>query len=151
MLTQATPILEALSRDTGDAAHLAIRSRHEIVVIARRRHRDVAACRPHRHHAPGPCHAIGSSELLAEVPAETLESLLDQLDFKRFTKAQRSLRARPADRTLPEVRATGVAYDNGELDDDIKCVAMPVRRFRPARQRGDRLFQDRSGAWGRAS
>ena len=35
MLSIGTPILERLSADTGYASHLAVRSRHEIVVIAR--------------------------------------------------------------------------------------------------------------------
>ena len=128
MLTQATPILEALSRDTGDAAHLAIRSRHEIVVIARTAATGMLQLAG-RTGTTRPAHATAIGKvLLAEVPAETLESLLDQLDFKRFTKATITSReALLAE--LTEVRATGVAYDNGELDDDIKCVAMPVRDF----------------------
>ena len=35
LLALATPLLERLSAETGDAAHLAVRSRHEIIVIAR--------------------------------------------------------------------------------------------------------------------
>ena len=128
MLTQATPILEALSRDTGDAAHLAIRSRHEIVVIARTAATGMLQLAG-RTGTTRPAHATAIGKvLLSEVPVETLESLLDQLDFKRFTKATITSReALLAE--LTEVRATGVAYDNGELDDDIKCVAMPVRDF----------------------
>ena len=128
MLTQATPILEALSRDTGDAAHLAIRSRHEIVVIARTAATGMLQLAG-RTGTTRPAHATAIGKvLLSEVPVETLESLLDQLDFKRFTKATITSReALLAE--LAEVRATGVAYDNGELDDDIKCVAMPVRDF----------------------
>ena len=128
MLTQATPILEALSRDTGDAAHLAIRSRHEIVVIARTAATGMLQLAG-RTGTTRPAHATAIGKvLLAEVPAETLESLLDQLDFKRFTKATITSR-KDLLTELAEVRATGVAYDNGELDDDIKCVAMPVRDF----------------------
>ena len=128
MLTQATPILEALSRDTGDAAHLAIRSRHDIVMIARTAATGMLQLAG-RTGTTRPAHATAIGKvLLAEVPAETLESLLDQLDFKRFTKATITSR-KDLLTELAEVRATGVAYDNGELDDDIKCVAMPVRDF----------------------
>ena len=128
MLTQATPILEALSRDTGDAAHLAIRSRHEIVVIARTAATGMLQLAG-RTGTTRPAHATAIGKvLLSEVPVETLESLLDQLDFKRFTKATITSR-KDLLTELAEVRATGVAYDNGELDDDIKCVAMPVRDF----------------------
>src|SRR3546814_2086676 len=35
LLSLATPVLERLNADTGEAAHLAVRSKQEIVVIAR--------------------------------------------------------------------------------------------------------------------
>jgi IclR family acetate operon transcriptional repressor len=128
MLTQATPILEALSRDTGNAAHLAIRSRHEIVVIARTAATGLLQLSGGTGTTrPAHCTAIGKM-LFSEVPQETLGDLLDQLDFHRFTSHTITDRRRLLSE-LATIRATGVAHDNCELDEDIKCVATSVRDF----------------------
>jgi IclR family acetate operon transcriptional repressor len=128
MLTQATPILEALSRDTGDAAHLAIRSRHEIVVIAKTAATGMLQLSGRTGTTrPAHCTAIGKV-LLSEVSPETLDDLIDQLDFHRYTdKTITTREALLAE--LAAIRSSGIGYDLCELDDEIKCVAMPIRDF----------------------
>lgn len=128
MLTQATPILEALSRDTGDAAHLAIRSRHEIVVIAKTAATGMLQLSGRTGTTrPAHCTAIGKV-LLSEVSPETLDDLIDQLDFHRYT--DKTITTREALLSeLAAIRTSGIGYDLCELDDEIKCVAMPVRDF----------------------
>jgi len=107
LLALATPILEHLSAETGEAAHLAVRSKHEIVVIARTAATGLLQLSG-RTGATRPAHATAIGTRL------TAQTITDR----------RTLR-----REIDEVRRRGVAYDNCELDDDVRCVAVPVRDF----------------------
>jgi IclR family acetate operon transcriptional repressor len=128
MLTQATPILEALSRKTGEAAHLAVRSRHEIVVIARTAATGLLQLSGYNGATrPAHCTAIGKV-LMAEVAPEMLDGLLEHFDFKRFTKNTITDR-QTYKKELATIREKGVAYDDCEFDEDVKCIAVPVRDF----------------------
>jgi IclR family acetate operon transcriptional repressor len=128
MLTQATPILEALSRETGEAAHLAVRSRHEVVVIARTAATGLLQLSVHTGATrPAHCTAIGKV-LMAEVPPDMLDDLLEHIDFKAFTKNTITDRRRYK-KELAAIRESGVAYDDCEFDADVKCIAVPVRDF----------------------
>lgn len=128
MLTQATPILEELSRQTGDAAHLAVRSRHEVVVIARTAATGLLQLAGRTGATrPAHCTAIGKV-LMAEVAPDMLDDLLKQFDFKRFTKNTITDRQKYK-KELETIRKSGVAYDDCELDADVKCIAVPVRDF----------------------
>lgn len=128
MLTQATPILEALSRKTGEAAHLAVRSRHEIVVIARTAATGLLQLSGYTGAMrPAHCTAIGKV-LMSEVPVEMLDSLLDHIDFRQFTEHTITDRL-TFKKELATIREKGVAYDDCEFDEDVKCIAVPVRDF----------------------
>jgi IclR family acetate operon transcriptional repressor len=128
MLAQATPILEALSRKTGEAAHLAVRSRHEIVVIARTAATGLLQLAGYTGAIRPPhCTAIGKV-LMAEVAPDMLDGLLDQVDFKSFTKNTITDRQKYK-KELAIIRKNGVAYDECEFDADVKCIAVPVRDF----------------------
>jgi len=128
LLALATPLLERLSAETGDAAHLAVRSRHEIIVIARTAASGLLQLAGHPG-ATRPAHATAIGKLLlAAMPDEDLERLLETLPLPRLTPNtitdMPSLR-----RELDEVRRTGIAHDNCELDADVRCIAVAVRDF----------------------
>lgn len=128
LLYLATPVLERLSRETGEAAHFAVRSRHEIIVIAKTAAVGMLQLSD-RSGATRPAHATAIGKVLfSNVLPEDIEKLLMLLSFQRFTpntitKQDSFLKE------LEEVRQRGVAYDDCELDEDVKCVAMPVRDF----------------------
>jgi IclR family acetate operon transcriptional repressor len=128
LLSLATPVLERLSRDTGETTHLAVRSHHAIVVIARTAATGLlqlsggaGATRP--AHAT----AIGKVLLAAMLP-EDLEHLLATLPLPPITTKTITDRDELR-RELEQIRKHGIAYDKGELDQDVKCVAMPVYDF----------------------
>lgn len=128
MLTQATPILEALSRETGEAAHLAVRSGHEVVVIARTAATGLLQLSGHTGATrPAHCTAIGKV-LMAAAPPEMLDSLLEHIDFRRFTDSTIT-DPQLYKKQLATIRERGVAYDDCEFDEDVKCIAVPVRDF----------------------
>ena len=128
LLALATPVLERLSAETGDAAHLAVRSRHEIIVIARTAASGLLQLAGHPG-ATRPAHATAIGKLLlAAMPAEDLEAMLETLPLPKLTP--NTITSLPAlRRELDEVRSTGIAHDNCELDADVRCIAVGVHDF----------------------
>ncbi len=128
LLTLGTPVLERLSQQTGETAHLAVRSQAAIIVIARtaatgllQLSDQVGVARP--AHAT----AIGKV-LLAQASAEELNRLLPLLRLERFTDATITSVGALRDE-LRAVRVAGEAHDRGELDPEVRCVAAPVWDF----------------------
>ena len=85
LLSLATPILERLSAETGHAAHLAVRSKHEIIVVARTAATGLLQLAGHPG-ATRPAHATAIGKmLLAAMPPEDLDRLLQTLPLPPFT------------------------------------------------------------------
>ena len=123
-----TPILEKLSAATRDAAHLAIRVQHDIIVVARTEATGLltlsdrtGALRP--PHAP----AIGKA-LMAAMGEEELEAMVHAIGRPRFTPATLTEPAALL-AEVARVRKEEIAHDRGELDPDVRCMAVPVRDF----------------------
>jgi IclR family acetate operon transcriptional repressor len=128
MLSLATPILERLSRDTGETAHLAVRSQNEIVVIAKTAAKGKLQLSG-RTGVARPAHATAIGKvLLSEIPGEDRNIILKGLVLQRFTDKTITTKGALA-KELDEILKRGIGYDNCEFDDDVKCVAMPVRDF----------------------
>lgn len=128
MMSLATPVLEALSRETGESAHFSVRMGDAVVVLARTSGPGafqlvdrVGVVRP------AYCTALGKI-MLAALSAEQFDSYLERTELaaqtpNTITSAER-LR-----REIADVRRTGVAIDDGEFDPEVRCVALPVRDF----------------------
>ena len=128
MVSLATPILEALSQETGECGHFAVRVGNAAVVVARTSGPGafqladrVGVSRPLH------CTALGKV-LLAALSPEQFERLVERVALishtpKSITNAE-ALR-----RELEDVRQTGYALDDGEFDPEVRCVAVPVREF----------------------
>lgn len=128
LLTLATPLLERLSAETGETAHLAIRSKQDIIVIARTEASGLLqlAGRP---GATRPAHATAIGKiLLANMPPDEFDRLLVDLPLPRLT-AQTLTDPKSLRSQIEEVRHKGIAYDDRELDEDVRCTAVPVRDF----------------------
>jgi DNA-binding IclR family transcriptional regulator len=128
MLAMATPILERLSAETGHAAHLAVRSKQEIVVIARTAATGLLQLAGHPG-ATRPAHATAIGKmLLAAMPPEDCARMLEPLPLPAYTANTITDRAALA-REIDTVRREGIAHDRCELDPDVRCIAMPVHDF----------------------
>lgn len=128
MVNLATPELEALSRKTGESGHFCVRMGDTIVVLARtsgtgafQMAERVGVVRPAH------CTALGKIILSAMSP-EQLRYFIERNPLAPTTR--KSITEIPALlRELEIVRRTGVAFDNGEFDLEVRCVAAPVHDF----------------------
>jgi DNA-binding IclR family transcriptional regulator len=128
MTSLATPVLEDLSRETGESAHFAVRMGDDVVVLARTSGPGafqladrVGVVRPSH------CTALGKI-MLAALAGDQFERYLARAELKappaKSITAPEQLR-----REIAEVRRAGVAFDDGEFDAELRCVALPVRDF----------------------
>jgi DNA-binding IclR family transcriptional regulator len=128
LVNLATPVLEKLSRDSGEASHFAVRSGDEIVVLAKTAGTGMFQMAD-RSGTVRPAHAtaLGKVLLAALTPAQ-LERHLETRELHRFTPKTVVERAALV-RELEAVRRDGIAYDDGEFDAEVRCVAVPVRDY----------------------
>jgi DNA-binding IclR family transcriptional regulator len=76
---------------------------------------------------PAHCTALGKVVLAALQPGQ-LERFLARADLKPST--ENSITEIPALLAeIEEVRRTGIAYDDGEFNPEVRCVAVPVKDF----------------------
>lgn len=128
MVSMATPVLEDLSRDTGESSHFATRMSDAVVVMAR---------------TPGPgafqltdrvgvvrpayCTALGKV-ILAALRDDQLERYLERVELAPLT-AKTVTDPERIRREIKDVRRDGIAFDDGEFNEEVRCAAMPVRDF----------------------
>lgn len=128
MVNLAIPVLEELSRQTGESSHFAIRTGDTIVVIAR-------TAGPGAYQLadrvgvtrPAHCTAVGKA-ILASLQPDQLERFINRVGLKPSTKKSISEKS-VLMREIEEVRRTGVAMDDGEFNLEVRCVAVPVKDF----------------------
>ncbi|MEP9377525.1 IclR family transcriptional regulator [Aquabacter sp. CN5-332] len=124
----ATPILEEIARETGETAHFAIRSGDDVLVAAR-------AMGPgafqlvDRAGGLRPAHCTGLGKvLLAAMAPDAFERYLATAKLEPWTPKSiidpNALRAE-----IERIREDGLAYDDGEYDLEVRCIAMPVKDF----------------------
>ena len=128
MASLATPVLEDLARETGETTHFAVRMGDAVVVLARTPGSGafqltdrVGVMRPAH------CTALGKM-ILAGLPPEQLERFIARAELKAYTSKSITdpdlLR-----REIAQTRRADIAFDDGEFDPEIRCLALPVRDF----------------------
>jgi IclR family KDG regulon transcriptional repressor len=125
LVSLAIPVLEDLTEVTGESGHFAVRSGDSVVVIAKTSGSGAFQLTD-RVGVMRPAHgtALGKVLLAALTPV--------QLD--RFLQNHELAALTPKTITEPEllrqevreVARTGVAYDDGEFNAEVRCVAVPV-------------------------
>jgi len=126
----AAPHLRRLTDTTGHTSNLAIRDDTDVILIDRVRGR------PGPYHRlefnlhvgsriPAYCSATGKA-LLAFLPRPDLERILDRTDLvQRGPRTLTDKRALLAE--LEQVRQTGIATNDEELESALRSIASPVR------------------------
>src|ERR1700719_295265 len=128
MVNVATPVLEDLSRETSESSHFAVRMGDAVVVIARtsgpgafQLTERVGVVRPVH------CTALGKI-ILASLRPDQLKRVLDRIELKPSTENSISDVATLMGE-IEETRRTGVAFDDGEFNPEVRCIAVPVMDF----------------------
>jgi DNA-binding IclR family transcriptional regulator len=128
MVNFATPIMEELSRETGESSHFAVRMGDAVVVIARTSGPGafqltdrVGVVRPAH------CTALGKI-ILAALRPDQLKRFLERVELKPSTKKSIT---EPSALLLEiaEVRRRAIAFDDGEFNPEVRCLAVPVYNF----------------------
>src|ERR1700724_1196123 len=128
MVNLATPVLEDLSRESGESGHFAVRMGDSVVVIARTSGAGafqltdrVGVVRPAH------CTALGKI-ILASLRPDQLKRFLERVDMKPSTA--KSITEIPVLlREIAEIKRSGIAFDDGEFNPEVRCVAVPVTDF----------------------
>ena len=128
MVNVATPVLEQLSRETSESSHFAVRMGDAVTVIARTSGPGafqltdrVGVVRPAH------CTALGKI-ILASLRPDQLKRYLHHAELKPSTPKSIT-DAGVLSREIAEVQRTGVAFDDGEFNMEVRCVAVPVTDF----------------------
>lgn len=128
MKSLAMPVLEALARDTGESAHFSVRLGDAVVVLARTSGPGAFQLSDRVGQVrPAHCTALGKIMLASLTPAQ-FDSFLGRAELKPRT-AKTIVSADKLRRDIVDVRRTGIAFDDGEFDAEVRCVAVPVRDF----------------------
>jgi DNA-binding IclR family transcriptional regulator len=128
MVNLAKPIMEELSRETGESSHFAVRMGDAVVVIARTSGPGafqladrVGVVRPAH------CTALGKI-ILASLRPDQLKRFLERVELKPSTKKS-IIDPALLLREIAEVRRNAIAFDDGEFNLEVRCVAVPVYNF----------------------
>lgn len=124
----ATPVLANLAGTTGEYSHFAVRAGDDIAVIAKTAGPSAFQLAESAGVVrPAHCTALGKV-LLAELTAEQLHSYVHRRGLPAHTA--RTITSLPRlVQQLAQVRKSGIAFDDGEFDAEVRCAAVPVYSF----------------------
>lgn len=124
----ATPVLETLSRATGECSHIAVRSGDNVVIVARTAGTGAFQLTD-RVGVVRPAYCTGLGKvLLAALTDEQLDRYLEVTELRPFTPRTITDRVRLHEEIVA-VRRNAVAFDDCEFNAEVRCVAVPVRDF----------------------
>ncbi len=128
LLRMANPLLVEMAQQTGEASHLAVLERGEVIVIGKiDGSSPVGVSQRVGYPRPAHCTAIGKI-LLAYLSGPEMRAFLESAALRPLTP--RTITAAPIlEQELERVRGQGYAFDDEEFNQGIRCLAAPVRNF----------------------
>lgn len=123
----AMPHMRALHEKIGESVNLGVRQGDEIVYVERTSSGRSSVRVVHLVGARAPLHVTAAGKLyLAEGGKETLRDYARRTGLPGLTPT--SITSLPAlEKEIERVRRHGVAYDNEEIEQGLRCMAAPVR------------------------
>lgn len=123
----AMPQMQALHEKIGESVNLGVRQGDEIVYVERTSSGRSSVRVVHLVGARAPLHVTAAGKLyLAEFGKDELREYAQRTGLRGLTPT--SITTLPAlEKEIERVRRHGVAYDNEEIEQGLRCVAAPVR------------------------
>jgi IclR family KDG regulon transcriptional repressor len=128
LTSAARPVLAELANATGETSYFGVMSGEKLVVLAK--HDGSGSIRINDRIGnvrPLHCTALGKV-MLSTFEPEQFEAFLRDTDLPIFTsktiKTVEQLR-----QEIAEVRRSGIAFDDGEVSEELRCAAVPVYNF----------------------
>ncbi len=123
----AMPLMQALHEKIGESVNLGVRQGDEIVYVERTSSGKSSVRVVHLVGARAPLHVTAVGKLyLAEGSKEHLRDYARRTGLPGATAASSTSLA-ALEKEMDRVRRHGVAYDNEEIEQGLRCVAAPVR------------------------
>ncbi|MBI3682695.1 MAG: IclR family transcriptional regulator [Acidobacteria bacterium] len=118
-------VLTALANDSGEAAHLAVLQKDQVMVIAQRESPERVAANAHVGSVE-PLHstALGKAVLM-QLSDEALRRTVASLDLTPYTR-NTIVNPEWLIKHLQKARELGYAVDEEEFDAEVRCIAAPV-------------------------
>lgn len=125
IISTAKPLMTHLVEETGESSHLCMLSNDSAVVIEQiMTDSRLSVNAKVGNSEPIYCSSVGKC-LLAYCEEEKRESILSRISFTPYTK-NTITSAEELRKELKEVVARGYATDEGEMSEDVMCIAAPV-------------------------
>lgn len=125
---QARPVLEQLSARTNETAVVGVLRGNKVIYMDTvEPDRTVRAISRIGAMFPAYCTAIGKAQL-AFLPPADIERLLPEKQLSALTGKSIALRSQLQDE-LQIIREQGHAYENGEAEEDVRGIAVPIHDF----------------------
>ena len=122
----AVPFLDEVSRLTGEGSSLAL-IREGVVSVVAKRDSDGPVRVVQKVGTGRPIHCTAVGKLLAAwLPEREIDDIIGRIVFERMT-ANTIMTPALLKRELARIRANGIALDNEEHIEGIRCIAAPVR------------------------
>ena len=122
----AKPVMSDLALEVQETVHLAILSQTEILYVDKvDSPRTLGVISKVGQRGPVYCTALGKV-LLAFLPDEERSKILGRIELKPLTRNTITSKNRFMDELI-EVRKRGYARDHREIEEDVECIAAPVR------------------------
>lgn len=123
----AMPLMQQLHQRIGESVNLGVRQGDEIVYVERTSSGRSSVRVVHLVGARAPLHVTAVGKLyLVEDGADKVREYAKRTGLPGFTPT--SIRTLPAlEKELERVRRHGVAFDNEEIEQGLRCIAAPIR------------------------
>ncbi len=124
------PFLEELVERCNETANLSILDDREIVYIDQVESHNIIIVKMFAQVGNrGPVHCTASGKvLLAYLPEDRLKYVLENIELKKYT-AETITNPDDLKKELARSRQDGHAFDFGELEENVRCVAAPVFNY----------------------
>lgn len=123
----AMPLMERLHREIGESVNLGVRQGDEIVYVERTSSGRSSIRVVHLVGARAPLHVTAVGKLyLAEDGPQKLREYAKRTGLPGYTPTSLTTVA-ALERDVDRARRHGVAFDNEEIEQGLRCVAAPVR------------------------